>query len=81
MLAPLLSIRRRALPAPAFNPKSKKERSFGLLLRLIDESWSHEQPLLILFEDVHWIDPTTQELVDRTVQRIADHPGATNTTI
>jgi tetratricopeptide (TPR) repeat protein len=30
--------------------------------------------VLIVFEDAHWIDPTSQDLLDRTVARVADLP-------
>ena len=29
--------------------------------------WLRRRPVLILFEDVHWIDPTSLELLDRLV--------------
>jgi predicted ATPase len=32
------------------------------------------QPILMLFEDVHWSDPTSVELLDRTVERIRRLP-------
>ena len=35
---------------------------------------SSNGPLLILFEDAHWIDPTSLELMDRIVRRTADLP-------
>jgi predicted ATPase len=28
-------------------------------------------PVVIVFEDAHWIDPTSLELLDRTVARLA----------
>lgn len=31
-------------------------------------------PALIVFEDAHWIDPTSLDLLDRTVARVADLP-------
>lgn len=30
------------------------------------------RPLLIIFEDLHWIDPTSQELLDLLVERLSD---------
>ena len=30
------------------------------------------QPVLMIFEDAHWIDPTTQEVLDQIVPRVAD---------
>jgi predicted ATPase len=31
-------------------------------------------PVLMVFEDAHWIDPTSLDLLDRTVARVADLP-------
>ncbi|MCL5779014.1 AAA family ATPase [Limibaculum sp. FT325] len=31
------------------------------------------RPVLVVFEDLHWIDPTTQELLDLLVERIEGH--------
>jgi len=54
------------LPAPQV-----KERTLQVLTdRLL--ALSKERPVLFLFEDAHWIDPTTQELVAATAARIAD---------
>ena len=35
---------------------------------------AEERPLLVIFEDLHWIDPTTQELLDLFIERITDKP-------
>ena len=32
--------------------------------------WPYSKPVLMLFEDMHWADPTTIELMDRLVERI-----------
>ena len=32
------------------------------------------QPVLMIFEDAHWIDPTTQELLNVIVPLLAEHP-------
>ena len=37
-------------------------------------SLSRRQPLLIVFEDAHWVDPTTQEVLELLVARIAQMP-------
>ena len=34
------------------------------------------QPVLALYEDVHWIDPTTLELLDRVIKRVRQPAGA-----
>jgi class 3 adenylate cyclase/tetratricopeptide (TPR) repeat protein len=32
------------------------------------------EPVLMVLEDAHWIDPTTRELIGQTIDRIAGHP-------
>src|SRR5205823_7276409 len=46
-------------------PHRKKEKTFEALLRHTEHlSW--QQPVLMVFEDIHWIDPSSGELLDRT---------------
>jgi class 3 adenylate cyclase/tetratricopeptide (TPR) repeat protein len=61
--------------APPFDvtPQRKKERTFEALLRQI-EGLSRRQPVLMIFDDLHWIDPSSRELLDRVIERIADWP-------
>jgi class 3 adenylate cyclase/tetratricopeptide (TPR) repeat protein/ABC-type transport system involved in cytochrome c biogenesis ATPase subunit len=33
-----------------------------------------EKPVLMVFEDLHWIDPTSRELLDTLLEQIADQP-------
>ena len=54
-------------------PQRKKEKTFEALLRQV-ERLSRQQPVLMVFEDIHWIDPSSRELLDRTMQRIANRP-------
>jgi tetratricopeptide (TPR) repeat protein len=54
-------------------PQRKKEKTFEALLRQL-ESLSRQQPVLMLFDDLHWIDPSSRELLDRTIERVADRP-------
>ena len=49
------------------NPHRKKEETFEALLRQLVVSAS-SQPVLMVFEDVHWIDPSSRELLDRVVR-------------
>ena len=43
------------------------------LLRQL-QALARQQPVLMIFEDLHWIDPTSGEALDLTVERIADLP-------
>lgn len=56
-------------PLPALSPQQQKEAILGLLSdRLVGIAAS--QPLLMIFEDAHWADPTTLELLARIVERL-----------
>ena len=35
---------------------------------------SNRGPVLVVFEDAHWIDPTSLELMNRVIRRVADLP-------
>src|SRR5271169_5313628 len=60
-------------PLPNLSPQRKKERTLGALIRRLD-GLARQQPVVIVFEDVHWIDPTSHELLDLTVERIRNLP-------
>ena len=68
-LAELLSIPSAERYAPQdLSPQRRKERTFEVLLRQFT-LLARQQPVLMIFEDVHWIDPTSRELLDLTVAR------------
>jgi class 3 adenylate cyclase len=71
ILADLLSI--PSQPPLELAPQQKKERTFEALLRQF-EGLAHQQPLLAVFEDVHWIDPSSRELLDIMVERVGQLP-------
>lgn len=74
LLAELLQIPAGGLYAPReLNPQRKKEETFEALLRQLAALARH-QPLLMIYEDVHWIDPSSLELLDRVVDRVAGLP-------
>ena len=52
------------------SPERKREITFALLLRVV-ESLSARTPVLLCFEDAHWSDPSTLELLDRLAARIS----------
>jgi class 3 adenylate cyclase len=53
-------------PALALSPQQKREMTLGALLNRINGAAS-KRPILIVFEDAHWIDPTSLDLLDRMV--------------
>jgi predicted ATPase/class 3 adenylate cyclase len=74
LLADLLNIPGGDLYAPRqLNPQRKKEETFEALLRQLVALAQH-QPVLMIFEDVHWIDPSSRELLDRVIDRAAGLP-------
>ena len=54
-------------------PQRRKERIFDTLLRGL-ERLTLRQPVLMLFEDLHWLDPTSREFLDRVVARVERLP-------
>jgi len=67
LLAELLSIPTDCYPALDFAPERKKKETFSALLRQIG-ILAQQQPVLMLFEDLHWIDPSSRELLDLVVE-------------
>jgi predicted ATPase/class 3 adenylate cyclase len=55
---------------PELSPQNRKEKTLAALLAQL-ERLTAMQPLLVIFEDVHWIDPTSLELLTMTVERVA----------
>jgi class 3 adenylate cyclase len=54
-------------------PEQWKERMFEAILRQMEGLVAH-QPLLVVFEDVHWIDPTSLEFLDHVIDRLQSLP-------
>jgi class 3 adenylate cyclase/predicted ATPase len=54
-------------------PQRRKERTFDALMRNL-ERLTRRQPVLMLFEDLHWLDPTSRELLDHVVARVERLP-------
>ncbi len=69
-LADLLSLPgREHHKLPNLSPQRKKERTLEALIRQL-EGLARRQPVVMVFEDAHWIDPTSRELLDLTVERV-----------
>jgi class 3 adenylate cyclase/predicted ATPase len=60
-------------PLPNLSPQRKKERTLEALIRQL-EGLARQQPVLMVFEDAHWVDPTSRELLDLTIERIRNLP-------
>jgi predicted ATPase/class 3 adenylate cyclase len=56
-------------PLPSLSPQRKKERILEALIRQL-EGLARRQPVVMIFEDAHWVDPTSRELLDLTIDRI-----------
>jgi class 3 adenylate cyclase len=72
LLSDLLS-----LPSSAtdlnLSPQRRREKLFDAMLRQL-EAESRHRAVLMVFEDAHWIDPTSRELLDLTVDRVRRLP-------
>jgi predicted ATPase/class 3 adenylate cyclase len=58
---------------PELTPQRQKQLTLEALADQL-EGLSAEQPVLLVYEDVHWIDPTTQELLGLAIERIQHLP-------
>ncbi len=55
--------------ARELTPERRKERMLDALLRLF-EDLTQRRPVLAMFEDLHWVDPSSGELLDRLMARL-----------
>ena len=55
------------------DPRQKRERIFAALVRQLEDLAQH-RPVLFLFEDAHWIDSTSLDLLDRIAERVRRLP-------
>ena len=74
VLADLLSLpASERHPLPNLSSQRKKERTLGAMIRQL-EGLARQQPVAMIFEDAHLIDPTSHELLDLTVERMRSLP-------
>jgi class 3 adenylate cyclase/predicted ATPase len=73
LLGDLLSLPTERYPPLAFSPLRKREKTLQALLRQL-VSLAAKSPVLLIFEDLHWMDPTSRELFDLAVERIERLP-------
>jgi class 3 adenylate cyclase len=72
LLAELLSLPNKSGELN-LNPQRKREKLFEALLHQF-EFLARTQPVLMVVEDAHWIDPTSHELLDLTLDWITRLP-------
>ena len=56
-------------PTLELAPQQRRQKTLEALTAQL-ETLSHTNPVLMIFEDVHWIDPTSLEALGRTVDRV-----------
>jgi class 3 adenylate cyclase/tetratricopeptide (TPR) repeat protein len=71
LIAGLLSLPVERYAPLALSPQKRKEKTLEALAGQL-ETLSRQRPVLIVFEDVHWIDPTSQEALDALVPRLQE---------
>jgi class 3 adenylate cyclase/predicted ATPase len=73
LLASLLSLSaERRYPALELSPPMMKKRTLEALVAVM-EAMAHEEPVLIVVEDVHWVDPSTLEFLTLLIDRLQSH--------
>ena len=61
-------------PALELAPEQRRQRTLEALTSQL-AGLARQQPVLMIFEDAHWIDPTSLEVLGRTVDRIKTLPA------
>jgi class 3 adenylate cyclase/tetratricopeptide (TPR) repeat protein len=60
-------------PFLQLDPPQRRQRTLDALTRIVIRE-SQVQPLLLVFEDLHWIDAETQAFLDRVIERLPTAP-------
>jgi predicted ATPase/class 3 adenylate cyclase len=60
----------RLYPRLDLAPPQRRQKTLDALRRLV-EAPSRRRPIVAIFEDVHWIDPTSLELLDRMIDEVS----------
>jgi class 3 adenylate cyclase/predicted ATPase len=72
LLAEMLSLGNDGrYPILALPPEQRRARTLGALFAQV-EALARQRPVLMIFEDAHWSDPTSLEAFGRTIDRIAN---------
>ena len=73
LFASLLSLPIDRYPPLVLSPQKQKENTVAALAGQVT-ALAAGQPVLMIFEDAHWIDPTTLETLGAVIEAIRDHP-------
>ena len=74
LLASLLSLPpRTAFRLPAMSPERQKQRTLQILVAIV-LSFAAEKPVMIVVEDLHWIDPTSRQLLALLIDQVPTVP-------
>src|SRR5262249_36816320 len=73
LLAHLLGVPLESESLPALPPEEQKRRLQHACVQVLLQH-AAAQPLCLLIEDLHWLDPGSQELLDLLVTMVAGHP-------
>ena len=69
LFAALLSLPVERYPPLSLSPQRQKEKTFEVLAEQVVGLAQHN-PVLMIFEDVHWIDPTTLDVLSTVIDRL-----------
>ncbi len=73
LIAALLSLPLDRYPPMEMTPQRRKQRTIALLTERVARL-ARAQPVLMLVEDLHWVDASSLETLDAIVERIQDLP-------
>jgi serine/threonine protein kinase/tetratricopeptide (TPR) repeat protein len=74
LFAPLLDLPLdERYPVPPLSPQRRQEKTLEALEALILEL-AERRPLILLIEDLHWLDRTSLDLLDRLIDRAREAP-------
>jgi predicted ATPase len=73
VLLHFLGLQEDATHLAAFGPEARKARLIALLAQLWLQA-SRQRPLLLVLEDLHWSDPSSEEWLDALVERMVGTP-------
>ncbi len=74
LFATLLSLPTDRYPPLHLSPRKQKEKTLEALVHRV-ETLARHAPVLIVVEDIHWIDPTSQELLELLVPKVLELPA------